>query len=114
MSQDLEFEKLLAEKQRNELNAVLKELSSSLLSSKEEQKLAEAVENLSLLIEQLITQTNKLQKGDGLGEDVVLFNAVEELKRYIKLSQVKKQWDISFERDEMGYLKSPITLTQKQ
>ena len=114
MSQDLEFERLLAEKQRKELNAVLKELSISLSTSREDSKLSEAVERLSIVIQQFITQTDRQKGEEGLGADVVLFNAIEELKKYIKASQVKKQWDISFERNEMGYLKSPIILTQKQ
>lgn len=111
MSEDLEFEKLMAERQRNELNSVLKELAESLSSSKEDGELLEAIRALSINIGKLL---NKPEKEQGLGNDVVLFNAVEELKKYIKASQVKKQWDISFERNEMGYLKSPIILTQKQ
>lgn len=111
MSQDLEFEKLLAEKHRKELNSLLAKLATSLDSSKQDNRLLEAVENLSLLINKIIDQP---QKELGFGNDVGLFDAIEELKKYIKASQIKKQWDISFERNEMGYLKSPIILTQKQ
>lgn len=110
--EDIQFDKLFAEKQRKELNAVLEKLANS-LQQKESVELISIMEQLKQIIEKLATNIKEEKVKSSLGEETILYKAVEDLKKYIKISQIKKEWEIEFTRDSAGFLQSPIRFVQK-
>lgn len=117
MIDDQDFEKLLAEKQeatqREKLNRLLEKLAASLQQSNNS-RLDVAIQNLQKAIEQLIeAQKNPPVPSNNLEQETALQGVVEELRNHTDTLSIKRQWEITFKRDNAGYLQSPITFTQK-
>lgn len=109
------FEKMLQQKQQEKLLLAINALTKS-IEQEGNHKLEDIIGKLLVSIEAvtLALKTTRIDTKTSLGEETVLFKAIEDLKKYIKMAQIKKEWEISFERDKMGYIQSPIVFKQKQ
>jgi hypothetical protein len=112
--EDVEFERLMEIKQKDQLNKLMEKLLVVLEENKNEQ-LSLSIKNLIVLLSKFLTeiknqsviQENTDETSEMMGE------LTGEMRKYIEIAQIKKQWKLSFNRDDEGYIQSPIILTQK-
>lgn len=114
--EDIDFQRLLLLKDQDKLIKAMQQLIGQLQQKDEEEELGPVLQELKASIDGLIAASKepKTAVKTGLGGETILYKAVEDLKKYIKMAQTKKEWEISFDRDKMGYIQSPIIFTQKQ